>query len=283
MKKLLLSSVTLLVATGSAVAADLPTRVEVPFVAPPVFTWSGFYAGVNLGGAFLSEDDSGTLSIPATAPGFIAPAALRRGVGDDEDSAITGGAQIGYNWQFGQFVLGAEADINFLGLDDDDDLGANATLTGVGAPALCSAAVTANCFDPGRTAFNAIDWFGTLRLRAGYAIDRLLIYGTGGFAFGNGEDETLDPRFVGLPGVVDDDDDVLTGWTVGGGFDYAFTDNLVVGVEGLYVNLDRDRPSGFAGVYRPAGGGAPQAVFATNVDDDDIEFGVVRARLNYKF
>ncbi|WP_262271604.1 outer membrane protein, partial [Microvirga yunnanensis] len=77
---------------------------------------------------------------------------------------------------------------------------------------------------------------------AGVAFDRALIYATGGFAFA----------------------DDATGWTVGGGLEYAFTNNLSAKVEGLYVNLDQDNNSIF------------------NIDND-AEFGVVRAGLNFRF
>jgi outer membrane immunogenic protein len=80
-----------------------------------------------------------------------------------------------------------------------------------------------------------------VRARAGVAFDRALIYATGGFAFA----------------------DDATGWTVGGGLEYAFTNNLSAKVEGLYVNLDQD--DNFLGI------------------DNDAEFGVVRAGLNFRF
>jgi outer membrane immunogenic protein len=80
-------------------------------------------------------------------------------------------------------------------------------------------------------------WFGTARARAGVAFDRALVYATGGFAFA----------------------DNTNGWSVGGGVEYAFTNNLSAKVEGLYVKLDTDLPG-----Y-------------------DADLGLVRAGLNYKF
>ncbi len=78
-----------------------------------------------------------------------------------------------------------------------------------------------------------------MRARAGVAFDRALIYATGGFAFA----------------------DDANGWTVGGGLEYAFTNNLSAKIEGLYVNLDQDH----------------------DFVDDEAEFGVVRAGLNFRF
>ena len=106
------------------------------------------------------------------------------------------------------------------------------------------------------------DWFGTVRGRVGYAWDRTLIYATGGFAYGNVEDRYFDP-VVGTTSSSS----TRTGWTVGGGAEYAFTDNWTVKGEYLYVDLDDQRIS------------------APVVDDVTFEhkFNVVRLGLNYKF
>ena len=97
-------------------------------------------------------------------------------------------------------------------------------------------------------------WFGTVRARAGYAFDRALIYVTGGLAYG----EVSNGFYTS--------DDVSVGWTLGGGVEYAFTDNLTAKVEGLYVNLEQDDDN-----------------LPVIAGRDETEFGVVRAGLNYKF
>jgi outer membrane immunogenic protein len=79
-----------------------------------------------------------------------------------------------------------------------------------------------------------------VRARAGVAFGQALIYATGGFAFA----------------------DDATGWTVGGGLEYAFTNNLSAKIEGLYVNLEEDDIPGL---------------------DYEADFGVVRAGLNFRF
>ena len=266
-RTILLASAASLALGGGALAADLPARVQAPAPAfvPPVFTWTGFYAGVNAGVGFNAGDDRDSVLV---LPGG---ATLRYGDNYD-DAAFTGGGQIGFNYQLrNNVVLGAEADLQFLGLDDDDMV----SPTIVGTPPGGAA------FDPARRGVTGIDWFGTLRLRAGYAFDRTLVYATGGLAYGEGEATEIE-AVRGTGGFVDDED-VSFGWTLGGGVEYAWTDNLIVGIEGLYVSIDRDYDSNrFAGV--DASTTPPTAVFAVNEDgDDDIEFGVVRARLNYKF
>jgi len=197
MKKILLSSVALLGLTAGAMAADLPSRyAPAPIVAAaPIFTWTGFYVGVNAGFGWSTDDE---VTIGGTT--FVV----------DDEIGFVGGAQAGYNYQIGSFVVGLEGDIQYADFGGEVD----------------------GAFDNG-------DWFGTIRARAGVAFDRALVYATGGFAFA----------------------DDANGWTLGGGIEYAFTNNLSAKVEGLYVNLDTDTPFG----------------------SYDNEFGVVRAGLNYKF
>jgi outer membrane immunogenic protein len=207
MKKILLSSVALLGLATGAVAADLPSRrAPAPIIAAaPLFTWTGFYVGVNAGYGW-SNDDFDAVDL----------------ADEDDDGGFVGGAQVGYNYQIGSFVVGLEGDIQYA------DFGADGTFDFDGD----------GVFDDD---FDSSDWFGTVRARAGVAFDRALIYATGGFAFA----------------------DDATGWTVGGGVEYAFTNNLSAKIEGLYVNLDND--DDFPGF------------------DGETDFGVVRAGLNFRF
>ena len=226
MKKILLSSVALLGLATGALAADLPSRrAPAPIVAAvPVFTWTGFYVGVNAGYGWQDNND-GSVFVPAgTIPGTGAGTIV---YGDDNGDGFVGGAQVGYNYQIGSFVVGLEGDIQYadfggelsFDVDDDEDI------------------------DEDDFVFDRGDWFGTVRARAGVAFGQALIYGTGGFAFA----------------------DDATGWTVGGGLEYAFTNNLSAKIEGLYVNLDHDEDFDFDGF------------------DGDTDFGIIRAGLNFRF
>jgi len=227
-KKILLSSVALLGLTASAVAADLPSRVApAPVVAAvPVFTWTGFYVGVNAGYGWHTGD------VNITIPGV--------GVLQSEDEGgFVGGGQIGYNYQIGSLVVGVETDLQYADIGNDFDFGV------LGVPGF---AVLNN---------DSNNYFGTVRARVGVAFDRALLYVTGGFAYGD------------LGGI---NSDTNGGWTLGGGLEYAFTNNLTAKVEGLYVNLDRNNERFITGL--PAG---------TIVNGNNAEFGVVRAGLNFKF
>jgi outer membrane immunogenic protein len=268
MKKILLSSVALLGLSASAFAADLPSRrAPAPaFVAAPVFTWTGFYVGVNLGYGW-GNNDNDTIVVPAGTPGF-GPAGATAVFGDSDNDGVLGGAQIGYNWQTGMFVFGIEADIQAA------DMGG-----GSRGVALVTAGAAPAGFTFARTG-GGLDWFGTVRARAGIAFDRTLVYATGGWAFGGGDDNSCGGVFAA--GVVGcGDDDTRSGWALGGGVEYAFTNNLTLGVEGLYVNLERGNNNGLF-VGTTAAGAAVFAPVAFRSSDDD-DFGLVRAKLNWKF
>ena len=163
MRRILLSAVMSLAALP-AFAADLPSRVmpaPSPIMATPVYNWTGFYVGANAGYAW----GSGDVSVLGNAPilSALSLAGLPTGASLDNDG-FTMGVQAGYNYQINQFVLGAEADANWV--DGSDSKGA------LGSTGL-------NFYSSSK-----VEWLSTIRARAGFAINNVLIYGTGGFAFG---------------------------------------------------------------------------------------------------
>lgn len=248
---------------SAASAADLPYRAAPPapvFSAVPVFTWTGFYVGVNAGYGWQDNNENSVFVPAGTIPGTGAGTIV---FGDDNGDGFVGGGQIGYNYQIGSFVVGVEADLQWADLGGSD------------GAASVPLAYTAVGFRPAG-AVGGIDWFGTVRARVGVAFDRALIYATGGFAYGGADDDNDDFGLV-------NSDDVRTGWTLGAGVEYAFTNNLTLGVEGLWVNLNGDNNGDFIGTL-PAGGGTRAPVFVAGArDDDDNDFFVARAKLNFKF
>ncbi|ACL56614.1 outer membrane protein [Methylobacterium nodulans] len=282
MKKLLSAFAAFTALTAAASAADLPRRVAPPpVIAPvPVFTWTGFYAGFNAGYGFdVSSNNGPTVLGVGPATGLVfAPTVIAFRNQNNLDGFV-GGGQVGYNYQFtpgAGFVIGLEADAQFA------DFGRNRNRFIATGPIAAQ-----TVFNPAGIA--GLDWFGTVRGRLGYAVDRVLFYGTGGFAYGGGGG-----RDFGLP----NDDDFQTGWTAGGGVEYAlptdsflnfFRSNAVtVKVEGLYVNLDRGRRFNGAFAVNNAGAiitTASPGVVVVNAGQfrRDTEFAVVRAGLNYKF
>ena len=290
MKSLFKSATALsgMLIAGSALAADLPRRAAPPpvFTPVPVFTWTGFYAGFNAGYGFDASSNSNAPTVLGLGPAstlVLAPTAIAFQNRNSSDGFV-GGGQVGYNYQFtpgAGFVVGIEADAQYVDFGRDRNRFAFAPIN-VGAGINPAARV----FNP--NGLSGLDFFGTVRGRLGYAFDRVLFYGTGGFAYGAGGGTNF-----GLP----NNDDFRTGWTAGGGVEYAlptdsflnfFRSNAVtLKVEALYVNLDRNNLNGAFAVNgasvifaTPAFGSIAVPPVANRRND---EFVVVRAGLNYKF
>jgi len=232
--------------SGSALAADMATKAP-PIAAPsPAYNWTGFYVGVNLGGTWADNDSTyvgGTVGYP------IAPHTV-----DLQSASVIGGGQIGANWQTGMFVLGAEADIDGRYL--------NASASGILTP-------TGSILDQVTQTEN---WIGTVRGRVGLAQGRALFYATGGLAYGDIEHTyTKTYPAAGLTFGASDSA-VGTGWTVGGGIEYAIWNNVTVGVEYLHVDLGTTTLSVATTVAAAAG----QATFSDRSD-------IVRLRVNWLF
>jgi outer membrane immunogenic protein len=291
MKKLLLSSVAFASLTAGAMAADLPSRrvAPAPFVAVPVFTWTGFYVGVNAGYGFNTGPRRNNV-FTVTNPGTVTPNAFPAGTVvttgggfSDENDGFVGGGQIGYNYQIGSIVIGIEADAQYADFGGRRNRG-----TTFITPAIPGAPGAAGFFG-GQNNTTGIDYFGTVRGRLGFAMDRALIYVTGGLAYsdGPGRDRCVVAAtgFVVTAGACGaNNDDFRTGYAVGGGVEYAFTPNLSGKIEGLYVDLERNRQNNFLGVVGGAGGPNGVPVFRTSGrNNNSDEFVVVRAGLNYKF
>ncbi|MEH3116600.1 MAG: porin family protein [Methylorubrum populi] len=292
MKKLLTSLAAFTALTAAASAADLPRRAAPPVFTPvPVFTWTGFYAGFNAGYGFGVQEDSLPPVVGVNAATGLVPAGTTAVIafgGNNRNDGFVGGGQIGYNYQFtpgSGVVVGIEADAQYVDFGRDRN-----RFSVVNSVAGINGVAAQQVFNP--NGLSSLDFFGTVRGRIGYAFDRVLFYGTGGFAYGAGGG-----RQFGLPNSSTDD--FRTGYTAGGGVEYALpTDSFLnffrssavtLKVEGLYVNLDR-------------GGGALNGAFAVNnagtvitttspgvvvasgaLRRNDTEFAVVRAGLNYKF
>ena len=286
MKKLLLASTVLAGMSAAASAADLPRRAPPPvFVPVPVFTWTGAYFGINAGYGFDATDrNTSNYALPTgsviNSPGTNAVVSVNNRSRND---GFTGGAQVGYNYQFtpgSGVVIGFEADAQYV--DFGRRLQATQNYSFIGAGGLA--------FAPPRAAIatrgNGLDYFGTVRGRLGYAFDRTLVYGTGGFAYGSGES---DQNFANAG--LGRGDSFRTGYAVGGGIEYALpTDSFLnffkssavtLKVEGLYVNLDRQKNT--AGGVFIGNLLAPNGTLLVNGAAANTEFAVVRAGLNYKF
>lgn len=275
LKRLLLASTAVAALGSAAYAADLPSRrAPAPFVAVPVFTWTGFYIGGNAGYAFSDDNRVRTTGQTAANQVNVDSGARPANVRLDPDG-FTGGGQIGYNFQFGSVVVGIEADAAYTDLQRT----LNVTTTAAAVPG--AAVLTRDNIFRQDLAF-----LGTVRGRIGYAFDRVLVYGTGGFAYG---DVDYRANFFGPPtgtGVLQFTGrrtGIETGYAVGGGVEYALPNFNLFGssavtlkAEALYYDLGSRT---IAVNLVPGSGGTPTGYnsrFETN--------GVIaRAGINFKF
>lgn len=280
-----------------AAAADL--FVKAPIVPPVVpYSWAGFYVGGNLGYSWGWASNDWTYY--ATGANALATAGVCRPAGSalcavGSDSAhlngVLGGAQIGYNWQIGTYVAGLEADFDASGQRGSDTFGAVFPLNGT----------------PGGTVTTsyteALDWFGTVRARAGYVVaNRWLLYATGGVAYGRvtTSGTASSPGIGGVPAVVAlgapactggicsvanwSTGSVKVGWAAGAGVEAEIVGNWSWRVEYLHIDLGNVNSSfatlpgcfGSAAACGPVGAGTGGV--SSHVTDE-----IVRAGIDYRF
>lgn len=213
LKNILFAGTASVLMIGAAQAADI--------IEPTYYDWTGGYIGLQGGYAWGENDVSPDVDV-------LQPALL--GLFDTDDKPIVldpsqdgqigmdgfvGGAHAGYNWQADSIVFGLEGDIEYADLSGKTDI-----------------FVFGDDLEPSGEAEQSIDWLGSLRLRLGYAMDRALIYATGGLAVG-GVDMEVSFDELGS----ESESETAWGWTVGGGFEYAFTDELSGRIEYRYTDL----------------------------------------------
>ncbi|SFK62308.1 outer membrane protein [Methylocapsa palsarum] len=266
----LLQSVGAVALCGMCLAADLAPAAPTP----SPYNWTGAYGGVNLGGHWRnsSMQFTGTDSSGLEAGGGLG-VAQSFGVipynGVSTVSGLIGGGQLGYNYQFNSFVFGLEADV-------DGATGRNYSSASLSNSVFIFPTLTQSD--------QRLDWLGTVLGRLGWTpAERLLLYVTGGLAFGQSTSSfTLTNGFAdpALSAYAQSKRNV--GWAVGGGFEFALPDawsNWSVKVEYLYYDL----------------GSSTGTVGYQNIDLNEAEEfsslsgkvrnngNIVRAGLNYKF
>jgi outer membrane immunogenic protein len=218
MKRLLLTACAGLLVAAMATpsfAADLPRPAyKAPIYTAPYFSWTGFYVGINGGYGFGRSEISNALGSTGRF---------------DVKGGVVGGT-LGYNYQTGSFVFGAEGDFDYSALKGSD---------------------------PTNTIEVKNRYLGTARGRIGYAFDRFLPYITGGYAYGQLRESS----------VLGSESHGKSGYTLGGGLEYAFLGAWSAKVEYLYVKLSDSTCVTACGV--------PSSV--------DFKTNLVRVGLNYRF
>jgi outer membrane immunogenic protein len=243
MKNLLLASIAMITMTVSASAADLALRYAKAPLSPvaAVHDWSGFYVGAHLGYGWGHDDV--TAYVRTTGNLFT--------TFDFNQSGILGGGQIGYNFAATpNWLLGIEGD--YSGAD------VSGTIDVTRAPGTARLDGT-------------LDQLATVRARLGYTTGSLLLYGTGGFAWGHVKARNeqvqcfVQTCTLGATDLISQD---RTGWAAGAGIEYAFMQNWSAKIEYIHVDF---------GTYRTT-------LSAVNrFDDDTLRVDLVRAGVNYHF
>ena len=206
MRRIFTAALSLLALGSAAAAADLPPAPQLPPLdAAPA--WTGFYAGLNVGGAFGSSRNAFSIA-GFGLPTFNTPL-----------QGVVGGGEAGYNWQTGPWVLGLEANFEGSGL--------SGSRTAPCLPPLCGALAASYT--------QKLPWFGTLRPRVGYALGNWLLYATGGGALG--QVDTSATAAIGSFVANNKRSQTRGGWTLGGGLEVALAPGWSAKIEYLYLDL----------------------------------------------
>ena len=262
-RRIFLTSVSVVgLCTATIVAAE--ARPNAPVSALP--SWTGFYIGLNAGGAWGNSNPALTGNNPNAAPLFFGtalsvPPKL-------SPSGFIGGGQFGYNAQNGQWVFGGEVD--FSGLSAKADASVNPFFSGKGPKVI--------------TWSSQFDWLATARLRGGFLITpTTLVYATGGLAVTHVRDSVSCVRvsfgtcgdIVGNPNLIWSDSRTLAGGTVGGGIETMLSPGWTARVEYLFASFGKTTP----GLTSPPSTNPP----VSPLFSFDHELNLVRFAVNYKF
>jgi outer membrane immunogenic protein len=246
--KIVIAAIVLTISSVAALAADLGLRKTYPAsqetLASTKASWTGAYAGLN--GGWVSGDTSDLYVTPA--------------FGKIGSAGGLGGAQVGYNHQFGDFVLGVEADYALARADGDKRL---PNIQNFGVYKLTGSAEIRS----------SLESFGSVRARAGVAMNSALIYASAGYAFGrnkitaSGSGTYTDNNVTSSDVAAGKSSNWMNGWAVGAGVEYAFSQHLSGKVEYLHADLQK------------------ATIFKDSWAEDRIltKFNILRAGVNYRF
>ncbi len=210
-RNIILGAITALVLAPTAVsAADLAVKAPPPVA---IYDWTGFYIGIAGGGSLGNSNHIDAASGLGDAGGFN----IRGG--------MVGGT-LGYNWQVSNFVFGLEGDVSWVG-----EYGSNSDI----GPAPAALAAVDGNGNPLFQSFTKETWVATVRGRAGYAVDNLLFYATGGYAAAGVEAGVKD---AGTNALLASVTSTRSGWTAGGGLEWGFAPNWSAKFELLYMQFE---------------------------------------------
>ncbi|MCE9507849.1 MAG: porin family protein [Alphaproteobacteria bacterium] len=239
--------------------------VSIPSLSASAATdWSGFYAGLNAGGSFSSADAKTTVEDQFDYFAASSVTSINdNGAHTLKQDNFTGGAQAGVNFQDGNFVYGFEADFGAFNAADSHSVTATYPCCGPDTYTLRQEVDTS--------------WLLTVRPRIGWAMDNILIYGTGGISVSNvSAKETFTDTF-GPAVETSSKSDTKTGWNLGAGAEVAMEDGWSVRGEYLYTDLGKVSSRS---TNLDDGGGPYTDVFHNSAD---LTSSIARLGVNRKF
>lgn len=272
----MIATVSTLALVPIASAADMPVKAVYQ---APVKTWQGFYVGGHVGYGWDPADATfnPVTYVTSALPTYIVASSSGPVNLSVEPDGWLGGFQVGYNWQQNSLVFGLEADFSWSGIKDSTSApwSVNGTAP-AGYPANLTGTVSLE---------QKVDYFGTVRGRLGWANNSLLVYGTGGLAWGhvvttfsNGNINVAQPGCIVClspaqvaaltAGGYASSSDIRFGYTLGGGGEWMFASNWSAKAEYLFINL---------------GGSDTLAISGGQANAGNVSLHVARVGVNYLF
>lgn len=281
-------TLALALTAGTALAADLPSyKAPPPPPPPPPPLWTGFYVGLNAGGAWASNNSVYVTNWPAVGAISILNLPLSGSQPANSGAGFIGGGQIGYNWQFynGRLVAGIETDIQGIAGSSGGGASWIATPLGVIPDPQTETFIPVNLLS-GISVRKSLDYIGTVRGRLGWLFTpTLLVYGTGGLAYGGVNVNLTSFQSVSFAGALlpvqggtAGVSDTRVGWTAGGGLEWMFMPNWSAKAEYLYYDLGPVTGSAVNVALFGAPTVASVSQFSTRFNGN-----IVRAGVNYHF
>lgn len=245
MKKVVFAATIAAFAAAPAFAADMAVKAP-PISSSVAPTWTGFYFGGNLGGAWAHTNwcTDATITSCFTAPFDVI---------SESGSSVVGGGQIGYRWQSSNYVLGIEAmfdGLNINKLQSDPNVAAGRTRT---------------------TTFNDL---ASVTGQIGYAWANLLAYAKGGWAWTR---ISLDANNTNPGGLDLHATESVSGWTIAGGLEYLVSQHLSFGIEYGYYGF---KPGNITNLTN-SGGVLIGCAFCNFGTSTNVQ--TVTGRMNFKF
>jgi outer membrane immunogenic protein len=242
MKRILFTAVSLgaLALGAPAFGADLPAKALA--VVAPVYDWSGFYVGVFGGGGYGNHNLNNALG----------PAGYADYTLNYDSTGAVGGGEVGYQWQSGSYVVGFVADGMWSGIKGSDNFRST------------------DAFGNASNDATSLRFAGTVRGLGGIAVDRLLLFFTGGWAYGQLDHTNTDTVFG-----VDTFSNNRSGLVGGGGIAYAITNNLIGKLEYKYFDFGPFTRAGISATGFTPNGQLPYSIAST--------YSVMTIGFDYKF